>query len=194
MKHAYTSAPADWVHDSWLESGRPIRHVRDERHARAAHAFLFDRYPQLNHVSRAGLPPALPLWPRPACARLCRIVAALAFAGSLRRIVAAPARMAFAAGVAPHLLGALQRHPRSGAADLSVEPMPSLFNRRDMTALGLTLATHVAADSPYAFWWSLRLPREVVEAAARYRVHGLSVLDAQQLIADARRVMEGPAC
>ncbi|HEX3639581.1 MAG TPA: hypothetical protein VHV99_29685 [Paraburkholderia sp.] len=197
MKHTYTSAPADWVHDSWLESGRLIRHarhVRHERHARAAHAFLFDRYPQLLQVSLAGLPPALPLWPRPACARLCRIVAALAFAGSLRRIVAAPARMAFAAGVAPHLLGTLQRHPRSGAADLSVEPIPSLFNRRDMTALGLALATRVAANSPYAFWWSLRLPRDVVEAAACYRVQGLSALEAQALIADARRVMEGPAC
>ena len=116
MKHAYTSAPAYWVHDSWLEAGRLIGHARHERHARAAHAFLFDRYPQLCQVSLAGLPPALPLWPRPACARLCRIVAALAFAGSLRRIVAAPARMAFAAGVAPHLLGTLQRHPRADTA------------------------------------------------------------------------------
>ena len=60
MKHAYTSAPAYWVHDSWLEAGRLIGHARHERHARAAHAFLFDRYPQLCQVSLAGLPPALP--------------------------------------------------------------------------------------------------------------------------------------
>src|ERR1700761_5694089 len=117
MRHAYTFAPAYWAHHSWLEQGQP---VRDERTARAAHAFLFTHYPQLVQVALADVPPSLPIWPRPACARLCRIVAALAFAPSLRRVVASQARAAFAAGVAPRLLGEIQRHPRAGGADLNV--------------------------------------------------------------------------
>lgn len=191
MKHAYTCAPAYWAHHSWLESGRPIHH---ERAARAAHASLFRSYPQLVQVALADVPPALPLWPRPACARLCRIAAALGFAASLRRVVAAQARAAFAAGVAPSLLVAIQRHPRAGAADLNVEPAPSLFSRRDMTALGLAVAMQAAADSRYAFWWSLRLPREIAEAAGRFHVHGLSSLEARELVTDARRLMEGRPC
>jgi hypothetical protein len=191
MKHAYTCAPAYWAHHSWLESGRPIH---NERAARVAHASLFGGYPQLVQVALADVPPALPLWPRPACARLCRIVAALSFAGSLRRVVAAQARAAFAAGVAPSLLVAIQRHPRASAADLNVQPPPSLFSRRDMTALGLAVAMHAAADSRYAFWWSLRLPREISEAAGRCDVHGLSPLDARELVTDARRLMEVHPC
>jgi hypothetical protein len=191
MKHAYTCAPAQWAHHSWLEAGQPIRH---ERAARAAHAFLFSRYPQLVQVALSDVPPVLPLWPRPACARLCRIVAALAFARSLRRVVAARARAALAASVAPRLLVAIQLHPRADTADLKVEPPPSLSSRRDMTALGLALAMQAAADSRYAFWWSLRLPREISEAATRYRVDGLSALEARDLLADARRLMETHSC
>ncbi|ABE29854.1 hypothetical protein DR64_815 [Paraburkholderia xenovorans LB400] len=191
MKHAYTCAPADWAHHSWLERGRP---VRNERAARAAHAFLFGRYPQLIRVALADVPPALPIWPRPACARLCRIVAALAFAPSLRRVVAAQARAAFAAGVAPQLLAEIQRHPRAASGGLNVEPAPSLFSRRDMTAAGLALSLEAAADSRYAFWWSLRLPREIYEAACRYRVRDLSAAEARELVAEARRLMEAHPC
>jgi hypothetical protein len=191
MKHAYTCAPAYWAHHSWLDGGRP---VRSERAARAAHAGLFGRYPQLVQVALADVPPALPLWPRPACARLCRIVAALAFAGSLRRVVAAQARAAFAADVAPSLLGAIQRHPRASAADLDIEPVPSLFSRRDMTALGLAVAMQAVADSRYAFWWSLRLPKEMSEAAKRFRVDELLPHDARELVSDARHLMEAYPC
>jgi hypothetical protein len=191
MKHAYPCAPACWAHHSWLDAARPVRH---ERAARAAHAFLFHRYPQLAQVALADLPPVLPAWPRPACARLCRIVAALAFAPSLRRVVAAPVRTAFAAGVAPRLLEAIQRHPRAGKADLKVEPVPSTCSRRDMTALGLALAIQAATDAHPAFWWSLRLPRDISEAATHYRVRELSAADAGELVADARRLMEGHAC
>ncbi|CAE6819805.1 hypothetical protein [Paraburkholderia haematera] len=191
MKHAYTCAPAQWAHHSWLEAGQPIR---NERAARAAHAFLFSRYPQLIQVVLADVPPVLPLWPRPACARLCRIVAALAFARSLRHVVAAGARAALAVSVAPRLLAAIQRHPRADAADLKVEPPPTLSSRHDMTALGLALAMQTATDSHYAFWWSLRLPHEISNAATRYRVHGLSALEARELLADARRLMEAHSC
>ncbi|MEZ0602490.1 hypothetical protein ACAX43_10135 [Paraburkholderia sp. IW21] len=191
MKHVYACAPGYWAHHSWLGTGHPIR---NERAARAAHAFLFGRYPQLVQVVVPDVPAGLPVWPRPACARLCRIVAALAFACSLRRVIAAQTRAAFAAGVAPDVLGAIQRHPRANTADLTVEPAPSLFSRRDMTALGLALATQAAVDSCHAFWWSLRLPREIAAAATRYRVHGLSALDARELVAAARRLMEGPSC
>jgi hypothetical protein len=191
MKHAYTCAPAHWAHHSWLEAGQKIRH---ERAARAAHVFLFRRYPQLVQVVLADVPAVLPLWPRPASARLCRIVAALAFARSLRRVVAARARAALAVSVAPHLLVAIQRHPRADAADLNVEPQPSLSSRRDMTALGLALAMHAAADRRYAFWWSLRLPRDIAEAATHFRVDGLSPRDARELVADARRLMEARPC
>ncbi|MFL9869591.1 hypothetical protein PQR67_35935 [Paraburkholderia fungorum] len=191
MKHAYTCAPAHWAHHSWLETGQPVRH---ERAARAAHAFLFGRYPQLVQVALADVPAFLPLWPRPACARLCRIVAAFAFARSLRRVVAARARFALAVSVAPRLLAAIQRHPRADAADLKVEPPPRLSNRRDMTALGLALVMQAAADSRYAFWWSLRLPRLISEAATCYRVHEFSVQDARELVADARRLMEAHSC
>jgi hypothetical protein len=196
--------------------------VRDERTARAAHAFLFSRYPQWVERVRADLPrdvstdlppdlpPVLPLWPRPACARLCRVMAALAFARSLRRVVTAEARARFALSVAPRLLGAIQRHLRADAADLDLdvdvdlglglgldggaEPSPSLFDRRDMTALGLALAGCAAADAREAFWWSVRLPREIAEAAARYRARGLSTADARALLADARSLMEGYPC
>lgn len=191
MRRAYTCAPAYWAHHSWLEHGKPIR---DERTARIAHAFLFGSYPQLVQVALADVPPALPIWPRPACARLCRIVAALAFAPSLRRVVAAQARAAFAAGIAPRLLGAIQRHPRAQAADLLVEPAPSLFSRRDMTAVGLALALEATADSRYAFWWSLRLPREMSETASRYRVRNLSSAEARELVAEARRLMGAHPC
>lgn len=190
MKHAYTCAPAHWAHHSWLETGQPIRH---ERAARAAHVFLFSRYPQLVQVALADVPAVLPLWPRPACARLCRIVAALAFARSLRRVVTARARVALAVSVAPRLLSAIQRHPRADAADLKVVPPPTLSSRRDMTALGLALAMQ-AVDSRYAFWWSLRLPREIAEAAGHYHVHGFSALDARELVTDAQRLMEAYSC
>lgn len=191
MKHAYTCAPAYWAHHSWLEHGQSIR---DERRARHAHAFLFGHYPQLIQVALADVPPSLPIWPRPACARLCRIVAALAFASSLRRVVAASSRAEFAIGVAPRLLGAIQQHPRAALGDLKVEPVPSLFSRRDMTAAGLALALAAVADSRYAFWWSLRLPREMAQAAERYRVHDLSAAAARELVADARRLMEAEPC
>ncbi|WP_144142605.1 hypothetical protein [Paraburkholderia sp. BCC1884] len=190
-QHAHFYAPAGWAHHSWLECGHP---VRDERAARVAHAFLFRRYPELVQVACADLPSALPTWPRPACARLCRLAAALAFGGSLRRVVAAQARLAFAAAVAPHLLDTIQRHPRSASADLRVEPAPSLFSRRDMTALGLALAKHAASDASLAFWWSLRLPREMGDAAQRYRMHDVSTVEAAELLCDARRLMEGEAC
>ncbi|AXL53185.1 hypothetical protein DSC91_006494 [Paraburkholderia caffeinilytica] len=191
MRHAYTCAPAYWAHHSWLERGQP---VRDERTARAAHAFLFTRYPQLVQVALADVPPALPIWPRPACARLCRIVAALAFAPSLRRVVAVQARAAFAAGVAPHMLREIQRHARANTTDVNLEPTPSLFSRRDMTAAGLALTLRAAADSRYAFWWSLRLPREISEAAVNYRVCDLSAAGARELVAEARRLMEAHPC
>lgn len=191
MKHAYTCAPADWAHHSWLEDGRPIR---NERAALNAHAALFGRYPQLVQVALSDVPPALPIWPRPACARLCRIVAALAFARSLRRVVAAQARTAFAMGVAPRMLGAIQRHPRAAVADLRIEPMPPLFSRREMTAVGLALALEAAADSRYAFWWSLRLPRGISEAASHYQVHEFTAADARELVAAARRLLEGKPC
>ncbi len=191
MRRAYTCAPAYWAHHSWLEHGKPIR---DERTARIAHAFLFGSYPQLVQVALADVPPALPIWPRPACARLCRIVAALAFAPSLRRVVAAQARAAFAAGIAPRLLDAIQRHPRAQTADLLVEPAPSLFSRRDMTAVGLAVALEATADSRYAFWWSLRLPREMSETASRYRVSNLSSAEARELVAEARRLMGAHPC
>jgi hypothetical protein len=190
MKRAYACAPANWAHHSWLDKGRP---VRQERAARAAHASLLSRYPQLVQVSLSDVPPCLPVWPRPACARLCRIVAALAFAASLRRVVSAPARAAFAAGVAPSLLCAIQRHARADGADLQVEPPPSLFSRRDMTALGLAVA-QAAADSRYAFWWSLRLPYEISEAARRFDLRGLSLHAARELVADARKLMEAHPC
>jgi hypothetical protein len=191
MKRAYTCAPACWAHHSWLESGRPIH---GERAARAAHASLFSRYPQLVQVALADVPSVLPVWPRPACARLCRIVAALAFAASLRRVVSTQARTAFATGIAPSLLGAIQRHPRASAADLQVEPVPSLFSRRDMTAFGLAVAMQAAADSRYAFWWSLCLPREISEAASRFHLQELPPFAARELVADARHLMEAHPC
>lgn len=191
MTPAYLCAPANWAHHSWLDSNRPIR---SERAASAGHALLFGRYPPLLQLARADLPPTLPVWPRPACARLCRIAAALGFAHSLRRVVAAPARIAFAAAIAPHLLGAIQRHPRAALADLSVEPVPSLFSRYDMTALGLALAKQAGTDPCQGFWWSLRLPRDITEAAQRYQVEGWSAADACGLLTDARHLMETPAC
>ncbi|MFM0594866.1 MULTISPECIES: hypothetical protein [Paraburkholderia] len=184
-------APAYWAHHSWLESARP---VRNERSARAAHAFLFERYPQLAEATLADTSSVLPVWPRPACARLCRVVAALACARSLRRVVAAQAHTAFAASVAPRLLDAIQRHPRALAADLNVEPAASPFDRHDMTALGLALAQRADADLSHAFWWSLRLPREVAQSAQRYGLRGLSAADAADLLTDAKRLMEVPRC
>lgn len=191
MKRAYTCAPANWAHHSWLHAGRPIRH---ERAARVAHASLFTRYPQLVQVSLSDVPSWLPIWPRPACARLCRIVAALAFSAALRRVVSAHARTAFAANVAPGLLCVIQRHARAEAAVLQVEPAPSLFDRRDMTALGLAVVIQAAVDSRYAFWWSLRLPQEISEAATRFNLHGLSLHDARELIIEARNIMEAHPC
>lgn len=184
-------APAYWAHHSWLEAPRP---VRNERSARAAHAFLFERYPQLADVTLAAASSVLPVWPRPACARLCRVVAALALARSLRRVVAAQAHTAFAASVAPRLLDAIQRHPRALAADLLVEPVASPFDRHDMTALGLALVQRADADLSHAFWWSLRLPREVAQSAQRYGVRDLSAPDAADLLVDAKRLMEVPRC
>ncbi|WCM20969.1 hypothetical protein NDK50_05760 [Paraburkholderia bryophila] len=183
--------PAYWAHHSWLEAARP---VRNERSARAAHAFLFDRYPQLAEVALADASSVLPVWPRPACARLCRVVAALALARSLRRVVAAQAHTAFAASVAPRLLDAIQRHPRALAADLNIEPAASPFDRHDMTALGLALVQRADVELNHAFWWSLRLPREVAQSAQRYGVRDLSAAGAAALLADAKLLMEIPRC
>ncbi|MDE1184509.1 hypothetical protein [Paraburkholderia sp.] len=185
-------APGDWAHHSWLDDGRPLR---DERAARAAHASLFGRYPQLTRLSStADVPPMLPGWPRPACARLCRVVAALGFANAMRRVVTADSRAAFAAGVAPHLLAAIQRHPRAADADLCIAPGVSLDSRFGMTAFGLAVAIRAAAHDGHAFWWRLRLPRAVSDAAAVYRIDGLPVQVARALVTDAMRLMGSLPC
>ncbi len=63
-----------------------------------------------------------------------------------------------------------------------------------MTAVGLAVALEATADSRYAFWWSLRLPREMSETASRYRVSNLSSAEARELVAEARRLMGAHPC
>ncbi len=186
-------AAAKWVHHSWLMRREPIRNERAEAEA---NAFLLMRYPQLAGIS---FPQALPFvgeLPRPACARMFRIGAALACSRSLRRMVTGSAHTSFARNVAPNVLRAVQRHPRGEQEDLQLGASLNLFDRRSMTAAGLALSLRGLADDDAAqhLWLQLRMPRDIADDAARFCADSVNAAAARELIGDAWRLMRGEPC
>lgn len=191
MKRVTALSVGEWAHHSWLVSGqRP----RTERAQAAASALLLARYQRLADIDFTTGLPLLMGMPRPAYARLLRIAAALACARSLRRVITASSRAAFAASTAPGMLALIQQHARGYLDDVSMNAAPDIFNRRHMTAAGLALALHTLDDAAQRMWLQLRLPREVAEEAARYQIVGVSSEAVKKLLEDASRLMRGDPC
>lgn len=180
-----------WAHHSWLVSAQK---PRTERAHAAANALLLARYRQLTGLDFTHGVPLLMQLPRPACARVLRVAAALACARTLRRVVSTASRSAFAASIAPDVLTGIQQHVRGYLDDVRMGAGPDIFNRRDMTAAGLALSLPMLADAPQRMWLRLRMPREVAETAARFRVDGIPQDAAHRLIADAWKLMRGEPC
>jgi hypothetical protein len=182
-----------WAHHSWLMRDTPIR---GERALAEASARLTAEYPQLGRIDFTQTLPCVGALPRAACARLFRVSAALACSRSLRRVVAGSAHLAFARNVAPHVLRKIQQHTRGDADDLPVGAPLDLFDRRAMTAAGLALSLRGLSDGGEVqhTWLRLRMPREVVEAAHRFRTGDITIEAARALVDDAWQLMRGEAC
>jgi hypothetical protein len=171
-------ALSKWAHFSWLPDGA---RALTERAQANANATLLARFPQLAAI---GTTPALPpfaLLPRPACAKVLRVTAALAYARSLRRLVGADAQKMFDARIAPHLLHAIQRDPR-GAHDVNLGTTLNVLDREEMTAAGLRVALRVIDDPALRTLMELRVPRAVVQRMVRLGACELRVKTAQDLL------------
>jgi hypothetical protein len=177
---------SNWAHHSWLPKGR---RARTERAQARANADLLARFPLLTSVSaRPPMPPFATL-PRPACAKVLRVAAALAHAGALRRIVGAAGQQRFAIRIAPNVLHAIQRDARGTQTDLDLGASLDLFDRLDMTAAGLRVAQHALHELELRVLMELRLPRVVAQRAARFGVGDTSVKTARDLLAAAHALL-----
>ncbi|CAB3767876.1 hypothetical protein [Paraburkholderia humisilvae] len=182
-----------WAHHSWLMREKPIR---GERALAEASARLVAEYPQLTRIDFTQTLPCIGDLPRAACARLFRISAALACSRSLRRVVAGSAHRWFARNVAPHVLREIQKHVRGESDDLPVGGPPNFYDRRELTAAGLALSLRGLGDSGEVqhIWLRLRMPRDIVEASARFNAGDITTEAARALIDDARQLMRGESC
>jgi len=184
-----------WAHFSWLPRGE---RVRSERAQAEANADLLARFPQLASVHTQPALPAFARLPRPACAKVLRVTAALAHARSLRRIVSADAQRAFAFRIAPHVLHAIQRDPRADSDDVDLGATLSVLDRAAMTAAGLTVALRALDDPAHGVLMQLRLPRPVVERISHFGANGLRADTARELLAAASSLIAtcggGEAC
>jgi hypothetical protein len=170
--------------------------VRNERAEAEANAFLLARYPHLVEMNFTRALPFVGELPRPACARLFRIGAALACSRSLRRVVTGSAHVAFARNVAPHVLRAVQLQTSTEQDDLELGASLNLFDRRSMTAAGLALSLRALADGDAAqyLWLQLRMPRDVADDAARFNARSVSPAAARELIGNAWKLLRGEPC
>lgn len=180
-----------WAHHSWLPRGE---RVRTERAQAEANASLLARFPDVaSNDAMKRLPPFAAL-PRPACAKVMRVTAALAHARSLRRVVSASARNMFATQIAPHVLSAIQRDARATFDDIDLGAVLNVMNRADMTAAGLRIALHAMDDPALCVLIDLRMPLPVGQRAAHFRAGDMSPRAAAGLLDAAYALAGGKAC
>ena len=191
MTRVAVLALSKWTHHSWLPRGE---RALTERAQGDANAVLLARYPHL--LSEHAMPavPRFAVLPRPACAKVLRVTAALAHARSLRRMVTATAHQMFASRIAPHVLRAIQLDARGELQDVEIGATLNVLDRADMTAAGLRLALHALGDPALRVLIELRLPRAVTQRAAHFQVGDMSTQAASDLLDNAYALAGGEAC
>lgn len=181
----------NWAHFSWLPRGE---RALTERAQAEANAGLLMRFPQLAALRAVPEMPPFALLPRPACAKVLRVAAALAHARLLRWIVSADAQQTFAHRIAPYLLHTIQRSVR---ADLeAVDPGGALnvLDRAEMTAAGLRLALRVIEDPALRVLVELRVPRAIAQRTAQLAACDARVDAIHDLFDAAYVLVRGEAC
>ena len=187
-------ALSTWAHFSWLPRGEP---ARTERAQADANADLLMRFPQLMALQTVHALPPFALLPRPACAKVLRVSAALAQARPLRRVISADARKTFAVRIAPRVLQAIQRDGQALRAEDDMDArMPlNVLDREAMTAAGLRLALRTIDDAALRVLMELRVPRAVAQRAAQFGACEMRVDAARALLDAAYTLLErGEAC
>ncbi|MFL9961106.1 hypothetical protein PQR02_08280 [Paraburkholderia sediminicola] len=139
------------------------------------------------------MPPFAAL-PRPACAKVLRVTAALAYARLLRRVVSAEAQKIFAVRIAPHVLHAIQRDIRGDEEDVEPGMTLNVLDRAEMTAAGLRVALRAIDDPSLRVLMELRLPRTVVQRMTHFEVCDTRVKTAHDLLDAAYTLARGEAC
>lgn len=191
MTRIVVLALSKWAHFSWLPRGE---RARSERAEAAANAELLARFP---HLAASWTAPALPpfaVLPRPACAKVLRVTAALAHASLLRRIVSAQTQRAFALRIAPHVLREIQRDLRADHEDVDQDMTLNVLDREDMTAAGLRVALRTIDDPALRTLIELRMPRAVAQRTSQFGASGTRVETARDLLATAYALARGEPC
>ncbi|MFM0054173.1 hypothetical protein PQR64_01020 [Paraburkholderia phytofirmans] len=184
-------ALSKWAHHSWLADGE---RSLSERAQAVANARLLALIPDLLSGRATPSLPRFAALPRPACAKVMRVTAALAYAPTLRKLVSASEHKIFAARIAPHVLRAVQREPRGGRDDANVGAVLNVLDRADMTAAGMQLTLHALGDPTLRVLLKLRLPRAVAQRAARLGVCDMNSAAAMNLLDAAYMLAGGNAC
>lgn len=180
-----------WAHFSWLARGD---RALTERAQADANADLLARFPQLAAMQSTPAVPRFAALPRPACARVLRVTAALAHACVLRRVIGREAQKTFAVCIAPHVLHAIQRDSRAEREDVDPGALLNVFDRIEMTAAGLRVALRTIDDPVLRVLVELRLPRTVVQRVADFGVDGMRSEAARDLLDTAYALARGEAC
>lgn len=184
-------ALSKWAHFSWLAHGvRPLT----ERAQAEANAELLARFPQLAAVQRTPAVPRFAALPRPACAKVLRVAAALAYARFLRRVISGEAQRIFAARIAPRVLHAIQRDTHGAQGDVDPGARLNLFDRVEMTAAGLGVALCAVDDPMLRVLVELRVPRIVVQRQAHFGMSDMRIQAARDVLDVAYAIARGEAC
>ncbi|RQH09093.1 hypothetical protein [Paraburkholderia dinghuensis] len=184
-------ALSKWAHFSWLPRGE---RALTEWAQVDANADLLARYPQLTAMQTTPAMPPFAVLPRPACAKVLRVTAALAHARLLRRVISARAQRIFEIRIAPHLLHAIQRDLRGEQVDVDQNVTLNVLDRAEMTAAGLRVALRTIEDPALRVLVELRLPRAVVRGMADVGVCDMRVETARDLLDAAYALARGEAC
>jgi hypothetical protein len=184
-------ALSKWAHFSWLPRGE---RAITERAQADANADLLARFPQLAAMQTKPAMPPFAALPRPACAKVLRVTAALAHARLLRRVVSAEAQKIFAVRIAPHVLHAIQRDLRGDQEDVDQGMTLNVLDRAEMTAAGLRVALRAIDDPSLRVLMELRLPRTVVQHMTHFGVGDTPIKTAHDLLDAAYTLARGEAC
>jgi hypothetical protein len=183
-------ALSNWAHFSWLPRGE---RATTERAQADANADLLARFPQLTEMPHKPAMPPFCVLPRPACAKILRVTAALAHARLLRRIVGGQAQKMFAVRIAPHVLHAIQRGFHA-EEDVDHDVTLNVLDRADMTAAGLRLAMRTLDDPALRLLMELRLPRTVAQRMAHFSACDTRAKTAHDLLDAAYTLVRGETC
>lgn len=184
-------ALSKWAHHSWLADGE---RSLSERAQAVANARLLALVPDLPGGRASPRLPRFAALPRPACGKVMRLTAALAYAPSLRKVVSAPEHEIFAARIAPYVLRAVQLDPRGRREDANLGARLNVFDRADMTAVGMQLALLALGDPTLRVLLELRLPRTVAQRAASFGICDMNPEAAMNLLDAAYMLVGGRAC